>query len=54
VRLPPGVLVPGTTYHVNVAAIEASKLDVEHHLFTTWDKVPYHRADTLTAFLTTP
>ncbi|MFY1828905.1 hypothetical protein ACN47A_23500 [Myxococcus fulvus] len=54
VRLPPGLLEPGSISYVTVAAIDAPHLDVEQAPFRTQSRLPYRSALAYSSFFIVP
>lgn len=54
VRLPPGTLAPEGIYYLRVSAVDAPYYEMERFPFSTMDRLPQARADTLSSFFTTP
>lgn len=54
VRIPTGLLASNATYAVKVTALDSPNSEVTCKPFTLFQDLPYHVADTLSSFFTTP
>ena len=53
-RIPAGLLAPGSIYTLKVTAIDSPNSDVTREPFAVVEQLPIHLADTLSSFFTTP